>query len=149
MADAGARIFFESEFDCLDIEQVTRANVKNAMDRGAFNQLDDRIVNVTYVEKSDLGLSEIEDVVAGSDTSSSADESSFPLYAWVLIALGAILFVLSLGLVYKNFRQYKHRSRRVDLLVVDPTSWTSCVDIESPPRQYEEERLWTIDEYYA
>lgn len=105
VVDAGVSIFIESEFDCLDIAQVARAELKTAMDAGAFDRLDEAIVNIKYVEKSDLELSEVKDVAKGNDGADKDDgPDSTPSYGWVLVGLGSILFVLTVCLIHKNVR---------------------------------------------
>ncbi len=137
--DAGVIVFIKSEFDCLDIEQVTRAELKTAMDTDdAFGRLDEAIVNVKYVEKSELELSEVKDVANGNDGADKDDGvDSIPIYAWVLVGLGSILFVMTLGLIYKNVHHF--RSKKADSQSSDHSSWSSCIERESSDKHEEEE----------
>lgn len=47
--DGGARIYFESEAICSDASNRSKMEVKTAMDSGAFNQLDDRILKPNII----------------------------------------------------------------------------------------------------
>lgn len=137
--DAGISVFIVSEFDCLDIEQVARAELKTAMDTDAFGRLDEAIVNVKYVEESDLEFSEVKDVAKGSDGADKDNGAdSIPIYAWVLVGLGIILFVLTVGLAYKNVHHF--RSKQVGLQTSDNSSWSSCIDRESSDQERKKER---------
>lgn len=140
VVDAGVIVFIESEFDCLDIEQVARAELKTAMDTDdAFDRLDEVIVNVKYVEKSDLELTEVKDVAKGNGAVNDDGVDSVPIYAWVLVGFGSILFVMTLGLIYKTVHHF--RSKQVDFQSSDPSSWsTSCIERESSDQHEEEDR---------
>ncbi len=71
------------------------------MNSGALNDLDRRILNVTYVEEDDLQLSANDKTVqSGGD---SGGGSSFPAWAYGVIAAGAfIIFALILWLCCKR-----------------------------------------------
>ena len=96
MVDAGASLYFDLQDDCLDAINATKAEIKNAIDSGSFNELDDRIVNVKYVDESDLDFSSVDTVQSG-DTSTDSGGQALPVYAWALIALAGVLSVLAVG----------------------------------------------------
>jgi hypothetical protein len=72
---------------------LAKSEIKEAMDSGAFDRLERRIVDVKYLEASDLDLN---DPSHNIDGGTSGDESLVPVYAWVLIALGSLLSSLVL-----------------------------------------------------
>lgn len=80
--------------------------VRAAMERGSMNQLDDRIVNVTFVEDdADSRMNKSTTIVQGSDTFNGAYEPPvIPIYAWAIIGLTFILLVLVFALVIRRRR---------------------------------------------
>lgn len=106
VVDGGVAIYFEKASDCPDAVNRSKTELKTAMANGSFDQLDDRIVKVKYIENFNLDANTDVNAVEGSDTVS--DESSqLPSYAWALVALGGILFVLIIALIVKYYRLVK------------------------------------------
>lgn len=79
------------------------------MNSGAFNELDDRIVNVTYITAADLQPDRSENLVQGEDTGRIV--TAIPVYAWALIGLASILFTLILVLAFLVSRRFVSTDR--------------------------------------
>lgn len=124
--DAGARLYFDLQDDCLDAINATKAEIKNAIDSGSFNELDDRIVDIKYVDESDLDFSSA-DTVQSDDTSSDSGQV-LPVYAWALIALAGVFSVLALGMFVKRRRSSQDDSESAPFPVP-----VDGVDIDCPP----------------
>lgn len=90
--DAGARIYLDSGTSCPDAANRSKAELKKAMDSGAFNSLERRILNVTYVEESDLELTSNDKTVQSSE--GSDDSEILPAWSWALIAVGGFFVIL-------------------------------------------------------
>lgn len=99
--DGGARLYLDAEV-CSDVVDRSRAELKKAMNSGALNDLDRRILKVTYVEEEDLQLSASDKTVqSGGDSGGSA--SSFPAWAYGIIGAGVfIIFSILLWVCCKR-----------------------------------------------
>jgi len=118
VVDAGASLYFDSESTCSDIIEESKADIKSAMNSGSFNELESRIINVTYLEESDLGISP-------ASSSTSDDGPLFPLYAWALIGLGGVLLLMIAVLVLKR-RQSATQDVEVIATPVDQEADVHC-----------------------
>lgn len=127
MVDAGVSLHFQTESDCPDATNLTKAEIKDAIDSGSFNELEDRIVNIRYVEESDLDFSSSANSIDTGYTTSGNDQV-LPGYAWALIALAGVFSILSVGLMVK--RQHD-RSRDAELTAFP--SHADGIDIDCPP----------------
>ncbi len=126
--NAGASLYFDSQDDCLDAVDFTKMEIKNAIDSGSFNKLDDRIINVKYVDEPDLDFSSVDTVQSG-DSSTESVREGLPVYAWALIALAGVASVLAVGVIVKRRRHSRDDSESADAFPV----LVDGVDIDCPP----------------
>lgn len=106
VVDGGVGLFFESTLVCPDAANRAKLEIKSAMANGAFDELDDRIVKVTYIKDFDFDPNTDVNVVEGSDTARE-ESSQFPVYAWALVALGGILLILIIAVIVKHHQLAK------------------------------------------
>lgn len=78
--------------------------IRDAMTEGDYNELDPRIVNVSYRES--LGEAEVSNV--GSTGDSSEMGGGLPIYAWVFIAVGGLASLFTLGAIFNRCRRRHH-----------------------------------------
>lgn len=76
--------------------------IRTAMTNGAFNNLDPRLINVSYRESLDT----ID--AAGSDTTggSNARSDTLPVYAWVIIGVGAAFLLIGAVVAFSKRRSH-------------------------------------------
>lgn len=86
--DGGVRMFFDGE--CENADSVAMATIRKVVDDGDYSRTDPRIINVIYLDISDIDLDQ--DLVR---TESAGSSSWTKVPGWAII----ILTVVSLGLV--------------------------------------------------
>lgn len=89
--DGGARLYLDADV-CADAVTRSRTELTKAMNSGALNNLDRRILNVTYVEEEDLKLS-ASDKTVQSGGNSGGSASTFPSWAYGIIGAGVFFFI--------------------------------------------------------
>lgn len=89
--DGGARLYFDAAA-CSDAIDRAKVEIKKAMDSGAFNSLDRRILNLAYVEESDLQLTSTDKTVQSGEDS-GGNSTSLPGWAWGIIGAGSFVFL--------------------------------------------------------
>lgn len=77
--------------------------IQKAMDEGDYNEIDPRLIKVSYRE--DL---ETTGAVAGTGntTQTSGGSSSLPPYAWAIIGVGASIVLVALAAAFNKRRQH-------------------------------------------
>jgi hypothetical protein len=94
VVDAGARLYFDAG-TCADATNRSKEEIKKAMEDDAFDDLDRRIIGISYVEESDLELTSTDKTVQSSG--GGDDSETLPVYAWCLIGVGAALVLVLCG----------------------------------------------------
>lgn len=82
-----------------------RAIIQLAMDEGDFNELDPRLVNVSYREDLETGDA---DAGTGTTDGSSGSSNSLPAYAWAIIGVGLAIAFAALAAALNKRRQRNH-----------------------------------------
>lgn len=106
VVDSEATLYFESDTDCPGAISKSRAEIKSEMESGEFNNLDARIVNITYLDVSDLDFSSL----------STTGNIVLPVYAWALIGLAGVGLIASVAV----FARRRLRSRDEEAVSLVP-----------------------------
>ena len=81
-------MYFDPDGDCSNANEETMADIKETIGSGTFNTLDERIINVIYLNASDVSF--YEEIT----TSSSASDTKVPGYALLLLAFAALVLIV-------------------------------------------------------
>lgn len=103
VVDGTMTLFSSSAVDETFLDGL-RTIIRDAMTSGDYNDVDSRIVNVSYRE--DLGNADPTSL--GTTPSGSGDDDSLPVYAWVFIGMGAAALVVALGVGFSRRRKRHH-----------------------------------------
>lgn len=125
VVDAGARLYFDAGA-CADAINRSKAEIKKVMDRGAFDDLDRRIIGISYVEESDLELTSTDKTV---QSTGGGDSETLPVYAWCLIGVGAFLVLALCGYLCC----FARRKRQDEMSLLGARARDSDDDIDYDP----------------
>ncbi len=88
--DGGLRMFFDGE--CTpDTDDDIMTAIRDVINSGDYDRLDPRIVNVIYLDISDINL---DDVNTRAGSAGSSETTKLPGYAIVLLTIAALCIVV-------------------------------------------------------
>jgi hypothetical protein len=112
---AGANLYFESDSDCPGAISRSKAEIESAMESGEFSDLEERIVNITYLEASDLDFSSPNTI---ESSSAGDDKQTVPGFAWALIALGVVSLIVGGVIVFSRRRRHSREEEASNFVPV-------------------------------
>jgi hypothetical protein len=101
--NGGSRIHTAEGVDFQAIRDRVKSGIKAAMERGALNKLEGRIVNISYLEN--VTIDEEPDIQSGNPSSADSESETLPAWAWGIIGAGSCMFLVMLGFLCARRRR--------------------------------------------
>ena len=89
--DAGVRVYFDPAGDCSKANNKTMAAIKEVIGSGSLTSLDPRIVDVAYLDASDVNFDE-----EITNKQSRGSEGKLSGYALILLAIAVLTLIVTL-----------------------------------------------------